>query len=131
MLHILFDHFMCHGSGSDFSVHPQSSDGNDYIDSRRTGIMQLHEYSVPNTFSVDLPINPDQFTTDLLREEHFLRDINLQLHSLSLDSPDSIADLQAKLNEQFDTFQNRMQKVEKTKQLVLCGLNRPSVQAMI
>jgi hypothetical protein len=117
-LHILFDHFICHGAGADFVVHSQSPEGTDYIDSGRTGIMQLQKYSIPSTFSVDLPDNPDQFTKNMIREEHFLREIDVKLHSLSLDSPASVAELQATLNQQFDIFQNRMQQVRKTKHMV-------------
>jgi hypothetical protein len=94
-LHILFDHLICHGVGSDFVVSPATPEGIDFQYSRRTGVARQHE-CVLNDLAVSLPEKDDGYVRGLLREEHFLREIEF-----SLVSPQSVRDIQDQLSRQF------------------------------
>lgn len=111
-LHILFDHIMCHGLGSNFVVHPNTPDGKDFNVSKKTGITRPHEWNIIEGLCVTLPEEKSEYVECLLKEEHFLREINF-----SLVTRESISQIQNQLNRQFSAFNKNVEKVSKGKKL--------------
>lgn len=111
-LHIMFDHIMCHGLGSDFVVRPNTSDGKDFISSKRVCVTKAHELKVGNELIISLPDEDSEYVRGLLREEHFLRQIDF-----SLISPETLPDLQSQLNRQFSNFRKKISNISKGKKI--------------
>ncbi|MEW8332987.1 MAG: hypothetical protein AB2692_18780 [Candidatus Thiodiazotropha sp.] len=112
-LHIMFDHVMCHGVGSDFVVRPDTSDGIDFQTSKTTGVTKPHEISFSEEFHVALPKKEDGYVKGLLREEHFMRELDFSLISL-----ESLPEYQDKISRQFSDFRKKIAKIEKSQSLV-------------
>ena len=112
-LHILFDHVMCHGVGSDFVVRPDTSDGKDFQTSKRTGITKPHELSVAEDLSITLPHVENDYVTALLNEEHFLREMDF-----SLVSPETLPEYQDKILRQFSNFRKKVARIEKSRKFI-------------
>lgn len=112
-LHILFDHVMCHGLGSDFVVRPDTPDGADFKSTRRSGVTKAHELDVGAPLNIALPEDDDEYVRCLLQEEHFLREIDF-----ALLSRDSLPVLQDKLSRQFSGFRNKIARLSKGKKLL-------------
>ncbi len=111
-LHILFDHVICHGVGSDFVVRPQTPDGMDFRSSKRTGVTHPHEFNLADDLSIALPEEQDDYVRCLLREEHFLREIDF-----SLLTPESVPEFQSQLSHQFGEFGRKVESISKGKKL--------------
>lgn len=107
-LHIFFDHVVCHGLGSDFVVRPSTPDGNDFQSSQRTGVTRRHELTVARDLRVPLPLEEDQYVRCLLREEHFLREIEFDLISA-----ETLPEIQDQLNRQFLDYRRKIERVSK------------------
>ncbi|HAP38973.1 MAG TPA: hypothetical protein DCQ94_04350 [Nitrospira sp.] len=112
-LHILFDHVVCHGVGSDFVVRPNTPDGMDFRESNRTGITKAHELLVARDLQLTLPVEKSGYVTALLKEEHFLREVDF-----SLVSSENISEIQDRLRRQFAEFRNKVETVCKGKKVV-------------
>jgi hypothetical protein len=112
-LHILFDHVMCHGLGSDFVVRPDTPDGADFKSTKRAGITRAHELSVTDDLTVLLPQEDHEYVGSLLREEHFLRDVDFSLLSM-----ESLPAIQDQLSRQFADFRTKVATMAKGKILV-------------
>ncbi|MEN3368481.1 MAG: hypothetical protein V7609_624 [Verrucomicrobiota bacterium] len=107
-LHIFFDHVVCHGLGSDFVVRPSTPDGNDFRSSQQTGVTRPHELTVARDLTVPLPDKEDQYVRCLLREEHFLREIEFDLISA-----ETLPGIQNQLNRQFLDYRRKIERVSK------------------
>ena len=112
-LHIMFDHVMCHGAGSDFVVRPDTSDGKDFQTSKNTGVTKPHEMKFSETFHVVLPQKENDYVRALLKEEHFLRELDF-----SLVSPETLPQYQDKISRQFSDFRRKIAKIEKSRSFV-------------
>ena len=112
-LHIMFDHVMCHGVGSDLVVHPQTPDGMDFKLSKQTGVTKPHELVIGDNLRIELPECESEYISDLLKEEHFLREVDF-----SIITRDSVIEIQDKLSRQFSDFQKRVESVAKGKKLI-------------
>lgn len=112
-LHMLFDHVMCHGLGSDFVVRPNTPDGVDFYSSKRSGVTRPHELNVADKLDVWLPKEKNEYVRCLLRDEHFLRKVDF-----SLLSPDSLPTIQDQLARQVTEFRNKVAIVTKGKTLI-------------
>ncbi|MBK7674561.1 MAG: hypothetical protein IPJ27_07190 [Candidatus Accumulibacter sp.] len=111
-LHILFDHVLCHGVGSDFVVRPNTPDGMDFKESKQTGVTRACELNVGQDLRLTLPEKESPYVTALLKEEHFLRGIDF-----SLLSSESIPEIQDRLSRQFADFRKKVEAVGKGKKL--------------
>lgn len=112
-LHILFDHVMCHGVGSDFVVRPNTPDGMDFKQSKQTGVTRAHELDVGRNLRLALPEKESPYVTAMLKDEHFLREIDF-----SLVSPENTPELQDRLSRQFADFRRKVEAVGKGKKLI-------------
>ena len=106
-LHILFDHVICHGFGSDFVVRPATPGGNDFIVSQKTGITSRHEYPLSDDLTVSIPERETSYVRGLLAEEHFLREINFDRVT-----KESLPALQDQLRRQFETFNRKVERLK-------------------
>lgn len=111
-LHILFDHIMCHGVGSDFVIHPNTPDGRDFNISKKTGITEPHELSIVEDGQIFLPEEKNEYVECLLKEEHFLRKVNLQVIT-----KESMPQIQSQISRQFSAFNQKVEKISKGKKL--------------
>ena len=116
-LHILFDHVMCHGLGSDFVVRPNTPDGADFQSSKHAGVTKPHELDVTDELKVCLPAEDSEYVRCLLQEEHFLREIDF-----TLLSPDSLPALQDQLTRQFAAFRDKVAGISKGKNVTELGV---------
>jgi len=112
-LHIMCDHVMCHGVGSDFVVRPNTPDGMDFKQSKQTGITKAHELDVGRDLRLTLPEEASPYVTAMLKDEHFLREIDF-----SLISPKNIPEIQDRLSRQFADFRKKVEAVGKGKKLI-------------
>ena len=111
-LHIMFDHMMCHGLGSDFVVRPDTPDGKDFTFSKTTEVTKPHELDVGEGFRMVLPQEKSEYVRSLLQQEHPLQGIDFHLLS-----PESLPELQDKLTRRFADFRKKVSTVSRGKQL--------------
>jgi ferredoxin-fold anticodon binding domain-containing protein len=110
-LHIIFDHVITHGFGSDYAVSPLTNEGSDFYRLKNQISFGLrHSFHKVRT---KLPSEVDSYIDEFLRENHFLVDFDIN----NLE-PENIQEKRKKVDARIKKYKKNVKKIENKQEMI-------------